>query len=153
MSAHCLPPGDAFRLPGGRLCSPQRAIVFNSWLTWKDALSSQIRRPLSRDQAMAIGKLARILTNTHKAAFHARPRQSPFKVYRWWNPDDPSWSHGRRCLIGVDHICTDDWLPLLPDTHVIHRAKGAHLAEVLLLRSPLAPLPPPVARRRKAVLT
>lgn len=149
------PPGpqeDGFRMPGGRWCLLQRSIVYNSWLSWGQAIAPTARRrPLSRDQVMHIAKLARILSAAQRSVTRLRPQSSPFRVQRWWDPDDPQWSHGRRCLLSIEGLGVSEWLVHLPSTHVIHSARGPQAAEVLLLRSPLAPLPAPRSRRLKGV--
>jgi hypothetical protein len=146
------PGGPIFRFPGGRWCYLHRAIVFDSWLNWSHALparrSEQVQ--LRSEQVRNIATLARLITTAQGRLSKLRAKECPFLVHQWWSPNDPKWSHGRRCVIEITPREADEWLPLLPADRVRSAARSTHIAELLLIR-PTSKLRPgndrPVATR------
>lgn len=134
------PLGPMFQFPGGRWCDLQRAIVFDSWLTWRHALPGRRteRLQLESEQVRNIATLARLITVAHGKLSRLRPKDSPFRVQRWWDPHDSKWSHGRRCIIEITPRACEDWLHLLPADRVLSVARTAQVAELLLLKCPRA---------------
>lgn len=86
-----------FIFPGGRPCALHRAVVFNSWLLWRDALPEDpcTWDRLQRRQVHAIGKLAQQLRVLRR---EARPG---WRVLQWWDPRHEAWASGRRLLLDV----------------------------------------------------
>lgn len=93
-------------LPGGRTLPLNRAIVFNSWFTWAQALpaSPSLRSSLQLDQVGSIARLARQVHNAAVRAGVSNKGLNPFTVIRWWDPTDPAWAHGRRVLLSLDSL-------------------------------------------------
>ena len=99
MSSHAL---IQFRLPSGASCPLERAIVYNSHLTWRQSLPRHVHLWASLDQSQVIGiaRLARGLRKTELTLQRRdRLKRSPWKVLQWWNPRQPDWASGRRALI------------------------------------------------------
>lgn len=98
---------DEFLAPDGQWYSVFRAVVFDSWLIWRDALPSEqdLRQQLTLDNFNEITRLARQLHLLHQAMPTYRGLTvSPFHVSRWWDPSDTDvqWNSGRSCLFHMD---------------------------------------------------
>lgn len=104
---------DEFVTPSGEVFYSFRSIVFDSWLTWNDALPDVIeqRQELNRDIFDNIVALASSLQTFHQSLPDYRPLTStPFKVTRWWDPTDRDerWNMGKACLFSMqDYSATD----------------------------------------------
>lgn len=100
-------PEDEFLAPDGQWYSVFRAVVFDSWLLWKDALPSEqdLRQQLTWDAYQEIMQLGRQLHLFHQTMPTYRGLTvSPFHVTRWWDPSDSDeqWNSGRSCLFHMD---------------------------------------------------
>ena len=130
-----------FIFPGGRPCALHRAVVFNSWLLWRDALPEDpcTWDRLQRRQVHAIGKLAQQLRVLRR---EARPG---WRVLQWWDPRHEAWASGRRLLldVGSPRACqrgaTQQEIHnhLRWTEHLACACRSDRVLEVLLLRSGL----------------
>ena len=104
---------DEFVTPQGEVYYTLRSIVFDSWLTWKDALPDVLeqRDLLDQDIYENIVSLASSLQTFHQGLADYRPLTStPFNVTRWWDPTerDERWNQGKACLFSLkDYTATD----------------------------------------------
>lgn len=96
-------PSDEFQTPGGVWYSAFRAITYDNWLIWQDALPADLaeRRRLEAGSYLAITALARAIHDHHqRLPEYRRLDESPFRVGRWWDPSgEAPWDSGRRVLI------------------------------------------------------
>jgi hypothetical protein len=131
----------AFTFPGGRGCALHRAVVYNSWLLWRDALPEDpyTWQSLRRPQVHAIGKLAQQLQTLRR---EARPG---WRVLQWWDPRHEAWSGGRRLMLDVGVTGPHRRGATIQEVHH-HLRRLEHLScairsdrvlEILLLRSGL----------------
>jgi len=100
-------PEDEFLAPDGQWYSVFRAVVFDSWLLWRDALPAEqdLRQQLTWDPYQEIMQLGRQLHLFHQTMPTYRGLTvSPFHVTRWWDPSDSDeqWNSGRSCLFHMD---------------------------------------------------
>jgi hypothetical protein len=104
---------DEFRMPNGEIYYVLRSIVYDSWLTWKDALPelTEQRTLLDQETVDNITKLGSSLHSFHQSLPDYRPlTRTPFKVTRWWDPEDRDerWNGGSACLFSMtDYSATD----------------------------------------------
>ena len=104
---------DEFCMPDGEIFYIFRSIVYDSWLTWKDALPEMIEQRIKLDDEVSanIIKLASSLHSFHQSLPDYRPlTRTPFKVTRWWDPEDRDerWNSGSACLFSLtDYSATD----------------------------------------------
>jgi hypothetical protein len=131
----------AFSFPGGRGCALHRAVVYSSWLLWRDALPEDpytwdsLRRP----QVHAIGKLAQQLQTLRR---EARPG---WRVLQWWDPRHQAWTSGRRLMLDVGTPASYHRGASVQEVHdrlrqIEHLScavRSDRVLEVLLLRSGL----------------
>lgn len=143
-------PSKEFQAPDGTWLLVARAIVYDGWLVWNDALPDEpvLRSKLNRASFEGIEALARRIHVVHQLMPNYRSlTRSPFTVRRWWDPDDedPLWSAGRACLLKLDgysskeferatpakcrltvRCVTDQWVEFsLPEHEVITAAAPA----------------------------
>lgn len=135
-------PDDEFQAPDGAWLSIFRAIVFDSWLIWRDALPTEpeLRQRLDHDTFDCITSLAKQLHLFHQSLPCYRGLTvSPFHVTRWWDPDDSdeAWTSGRSVLFYMDDYSSADIIrlcskrPGLKLRAVSHRYVEASLMEPL----------------------
>jgi hypothetical protein len=127
--SRCL--ADEFQAADGQWYSAMRAVSFNSWLQWRDALPAEPaqRRRLTPAIQEAISSLGRHIDELHqRLGEYRRLGASPFRVGRWWDPDgEPPWDSGRRILLRHERLSAQDLLvhrpprcPLLTATISTH---------------------------------
>ena len=128
-------PEEEFLAPDGQWYSIFRAVVFDSWMLWKDALPPELelRALLDQESYDGITSLARKMHALH----HRLPdyrclSKSPFNVTAWWDPEntDPEWNTGRSCLFTIDGYTSKEFISYLPDrTNLKLRAVTSHFIE------------------------
>ena len=82
-------PSDEFLAPDGQWYSIFRAVVFDSWMLWKDALPPELelRALLDQEAYDGITSLGRKLHALHhRLPDYRRLSTSPFNVTAWWDP-------------------------------------------------------------------
>lgn len=83
-----------------------RAVSFDSWITWRQALpdAQTARRLLTADVARSITALAYEIHRIHQRLPNfMRLGESPFVFSRWWDPyAEDEWREGRICLFRID---------------------------------------------------
>ena len=108
-------PEEEFLAPDGEWYSIFRAVVFDSWMLWKDALPPELelRALLDQESYDGITSLARKMHALH----HRLPdyrclSKSPFNVTAWWDPEntDPEWNTGRSCLFTIDGYTSKEFI-------------------------------------------
>lgn len=135
---------EEFQGPTGDWFSNLRAIAWDGWLIWKDALPDYpLRRPVDDKSARGITTLARRIHGAHMGFPEYRHlRESPFKVGRWWDPADPSdeWCAGTRVLLKLENYSASRLAQKLPKRLELEtRICSEHWLEIAL---PIdAPLP------------
>ena len=145
-------PEDEFLAPDGQWYSVFRAVVFDSWLIWRDALPPEqdLRQQLTWDAYNEITRLARQLHLLHQATPTYRGLTvSPFHVSRWWDPSDTDeqWSSGRSCLFHMDDYSAGELCrlcvkrPELQLRPITKRYVEASLIAPLKPETPVAPEP------------
>lgn len=109
-------PEDEFLHPFAGWLLLERAVVFDSWLSWRDVLPIGRRdcQAMTLEIHQAITALAGELHSIHQRAPNFRALgANPFKVHRWWDPlaDEP-WRSGRICLFQVDGYSSEAFIKL-----------------------------------------
>ncbi|MEB3319331.1 MAG: hypothetical protein VKI63_00130 [Cyanobium sp.] len=139
-------PRIEFRFPAGGYCPLDRAIVYNSDLTWRQALPKHgsLWSSLQSQQVAGIARLARALRDRELTTRIASSwRQRPWQVMQWWNPLTADWSSGRRALLKPrDHSLTEALEFLAPSPELRVAPRSCDLVEVLVLRAPTRPPAP-----------
>lgn len=110
-------PREEFQGPSGEWFSIFRAIVLDSWLTWKDALPDHpIRGPLDEEIASSITGLALRIHAAHVALpDYRRLSESPFRVSRWWDPfANDDWQTGAKVLLRLEHYSAQRFAAKIP---------------------------------------
>jgi hypothetical protein len=103
-----------------------RAVVYDSWISWRHVLPRGSRdcQALSGEVNNAILALAAELHAIHQRLPSYRDLgESPFHVTRWWDPfSEDSWSSGKLCIFSLDGLSSDEfivhWLPVESDLHL-----------------------------------
>lgn len=129
---------DEFRFPAGGWCSVHRSIVWDSALTWRDALSATPtkRTLLTGEVVNNIARLARFFHQAEQLVTGRKPPlESPFQVIRWWDPTDKDWSHGRRCCLRVQGLPLPAFLEALPPDQVRSIARNGDTLEAIIPRN------------------
>jgi len=112
-------PSQEFETPNDGWYCTCRAIVFDSWLLWSDALPEdlELREQLDQETFDNITALAKKIHSFH----HSFPGwkqidSSPFKVPSWWDPthEDPIWNSGQMCLFSLEDYSSDELVSLVP---------------------------------------
>lgn len=114
---YSMSPEEEFQGPNGDWFSIHRAIVFDSWLTWKDALPGHpISGRLDEDVAATITVLAQKIHTAHALMpEYRRLADTPFRVGRWWDPSaTDAWSTGSKVLIRLEHYSAQRFASKLP---------------------------------------
>jgi hypothetical protein len=112
-------PDQEFRTPSNDWYCIYRAIIFDSWLLWSDALPEDpaLREHLDQDVFDNIVGLAkRIHSFHHSLPDYKKLTGSPFTVPSWWDPtnEDLGWKTGRICLFSIEGYTSDELLDLIP---------------------------------------
>jgi hypothetical protein len=135
---------EEFQGPNGDWFSIYRAIVLDSWLTWKDALPDQpMTGPLDTDVASAITTLACKIHAAHmQLPDYRRLTQTPFRVGRWWDPfATDGWEDGSRVLIRLEHYSAQRFASKIPARlELVTRSKSEHWLEISLSQGTPCPL-------------
>lgn len=140
-------PALEFQAPDGHWLLIHRAIVYDGWLLWKDALPQDqaLRSRLDRIAYEGIETLARQIHVVHQLMPDYRSLLlSPFHVSRWWDPDDddPLWRSGRGCLIKLSGYTSREFQQVTPKkSRLLVRCVTDQWIEFTL------PPPEPVAHR------
>ena len=104
---------DEFLTPDGEWFYSLRSVVYDSWITWHDALPPTLeeREELDAETFKNIIQLGGSLHCFHQSVPDYRQlSQTPFNITRWWDPSDRDerWSKGRACLFSLkDYSATD----------------------------------------------
>jgi hypothetical protein len=98
---------EGFITPEGERYSVFRAVSYDNWLIWRDALPDNptLWTRLEQDTFLQIQELGRRLNLMHQALpDYKRLSDTPFTVGRWWDPldDEGDWDSGSRCLLRID---------------------------------------------------
>lgn len=129
-----------FRFPAGGHCPLDRAIVYNSDLTWRQALPKHavLWSGLQAHQVAGIARLARALRERELTTRSASSwRQRPWQVMQWWDPQAPDWASGRRALLKPRHHSVAEALVFLIPSDTLQVApRFTDLIEVLVPRRP-----------------
>lgn len=130
-------PYDSFRFPTGRHCPLDRAIVFDSSLTWRQALPRSVHHlcvVLHTEQVKGIARLARELRDLELSLAPAR-RWGPacWHVHQWWEPTLENWRSGRRALITPRRHTPGEAMKLLAHSRLRAALRGGSI-EVLVPR-------------------
>lgn len=155
---------DEFHHPVDGWLLLDRAITFDSWITWRHALppARAARQLLTKSVSSAIAALAHELHLVHqRMASYAELSTTPFLVPRWWDPyADDRWSTGELCLFCIEGAATEEILKawdVCRGQLELRGVSGRHL-EAALVRAPAKarsarrkPEEPPAAKspRRK----
>ncbi len=109
---------DQFNTPEGEVFYTFRSIVYDSWITWHDALPDiqEQRHDLNQEIYENIICLADSLHSFHQSLPDYRSlTQTPFKVTRWWDPTerDERWNTGRAALFSVKEYSATDLIRMV----------------------------------------
>ena len=136
-------PASHFQAPDGRWYLLWRAVSYDSWLVWRDALpdSHQQRQRLDQRCYDTIVQLGRAIHEIHlRLPEYRRLGDSPFRVGRWWDPDgEPPWCEGRRVLLRHRHLSAAEFLHYRPPRSELQGQVISH--HWLELELPLKPAP------------
>lgn len=106
--------GDEFQASDGTWYSVFRAVSFDNWLLWRDALppTDSWHRPLTPAVEVAIAELGRRIHEHHQRLIeYRRLDDSPFRVGRWWDPEgEEPWCSGRRVLLRHKRLTAQEFL-------------------------------------------
>ena len=137
---YATPIADEFRAIDGQNHSIYRTIIFDSWLLWKHALppSPAAHAELNELRTQGIGCLAEQLHQVHQTMPGYRMlNDTPFRFRRWWDPCDPDWEHGRRCLFTINGFTSNDIVRRLAASELRAIERGYEWVEAILPRSAL----------------
>ena len=108
-------PPDKFQAPDGKTYLTIRAIVYDSWITWKDALPIEEaqRKLLTLENFSNITELAGRLHKFHQSLpGYKGTMEPPFEFVLWWDPTDADdrWNSGKTCRFMVADFSAEDLL-------------------------------------------
>lgn len=127
-----------FQFPAGGYCPLDRAIVYNSDLTWRQALPrhAALWGSLQTHQVVGIARLARALRELELTTRNASSwRQRPWQVMQWWDPLLGDWSSGRRAILKPRHHSIAEALTFLEPSALRVAPRFTDLIEVLIPRA------------------
>lgn len=106
-------PPDSFMAPDGNKYLTIRSIVYDSWITWQDALpfDKDSRSKLTQEIYNNIVELAGRIHKLHQSLPNYKQTiDPPFEFVLWWDPEDvdPLWSHGKSCRFMIDNFSAQD---------------------------------------------
>lgn len=137
-------PDEEFQGPTGEWFSVYRAIVLDSWLTWKDALPERpLRRPIGEEVAKSITALAQKIHGAHiQLPDYRRLSSSPFRVGRWWDPlAADEWSTGTKVLLRLEHYSAQRLASKIPPRLNLRvKAQSEHWAVISLQDNAVCPI-------------
>ena len=104
---------DSFIAHDGNKYLSIRSIVYDSWITWQDAI------PFSKDQHQLLtseihNNIIELATKIHKLhqSFpnYKTLTEPPFEFVLWWDPldKDPAWNQGKTCRFMIDEFTSAD---------------------------------------------
>ena len=132
---------DEFLHPGEGWLLLDRAVSFDSWITWRQALpdAPTARQQLTGDVAQAITALAYEIHRIHqRLPGYMRLGESPFVFSRWWDPyAEDEWRGGGICLFRIDGFraaVIEDRRP--EGGHIRTRIISEHYIEAALVSDP-----------------
>lgn len=129
-------PDEEFQGPDGQWFSIYRAIVLDSWLTWKDALPGHCRNQrLSTEVACTITALTQRIHAAHmQLPDYRRLSSSPFQVIRWWDPfAKDRWNTGAKVLLRLEHYSAQRLMAKIPSRlQLAVRNHSGHWVEISL---------------------
>lgn len=148
--------------PEDEFCHPElgwllvdRAVTFDSWITWRHALPPlpEDRSRLTTEISVSITALGQALHDLHIVLpGYELLGSTPFSIPRWWDPGATDcWGSGRCCLFRIEGHSSDA-------VEAAGKPQAAHLRlvpvserylEATLLTIPAAA---PAASRRRASL-
>lgn len=121
-------PSDEFLAPTGQWLSTYRAITYDGWMLWKDALPDVIT--LWGDLGLAayenISLLAKRIHVLHQnVENYRRLDESPFCVSRWWDPlhpegGDEHWQLGRHVLLRITSMNAKQFMAIPQRRNQLH---------------------------------
>lgn len=126
----------SFLFPTGRHCPLDRAIVFNSNLTWRHALPAEASRhgALRLEQVDGIARVARALRDLERSLAPTKRWGPPcWRVLQWWEPTLADWRSGRRALIAPRRHTPAEAMELLARSPLRSALRGRSI-EVLIPR-------------------
>lgn len=138
---------ESFLTPGGEVYSTFRAVSFDNWLLWRDALPDNptLWTRLERPQFEAIQELGRRINVMHQAMpDYRRLSDTPFTVGRWWDPldDEEDWHTGGRCLLRIGDYAVQQYpLELAERQGLDVMPISSHWAEISFRVDPAACAP------------
>lgn len=146
---------DEFRHPELGWLLVDRAVTFDSWITWRHALPPlpEERSGLTSEISASITALGQALHDLHiMLPGYELLGSTPFSVPRWWDPGaGDCWSSGRRCLFRIEGHDSDA-IQAAGEPQAAHlklAPVSEHYLEATLLTIPAAV---PAASRRRASL-
>ena len=106
---------DIFLVPTGQKFLTIRAIIYDSWIMWKDALpcDKEHHSLLSHDVYNNIIELATRIHKLHQSLpTYKGTSETPFEFVLWWDPTDPDkdWSTGKTCRFMIEDYSAQDLL-------------------------------------------
>lgn len=100
-----------------------RAITYNNWLTWADALPEDhsLHDQLTTGIAACVTTLAGAIGRLHELLpDYRRLTETPFTVSQWWDPtDDLPYSAGAACIFRLGDYRSWELLEVLPKNSVM----------------------------------
>tara|TARA_R100001463_G_scaffold66150_2_gene119596 strand:- start:724 stop:1179 length:456 start_codon:yes stop_codon:yes gene_type:complete len=101
--------------PTGQNFLTIRAIIYDSWITWKDALPDDIAQHslLSEDIYNNIIELAGRVHKLHQSLPNYKATtESPYEFVLWWDPSDTdeNWNSGKTCRFMIEDFTAQDLL-------------------------------------------
>jgi len=133
---------DKFKHPISGWLLADRSIVYDAWISWRQALppDPSHRALLDCQTSNAIMTLAWGIHEVHQRfADYQRIGDTPFHISRWWDPDaEWDWATGQRCLFRIEGSDSEAFIRLhRPETSPITvTAASASFLEAKLKRFP-----------------
>lgn len=123
-----------------------RAITYDSWISWRHALPSdrQGRNAMTSSVSDAIAAVAEAIHELHqRMPGYQRLDRSPFAFPRWWDPRaDDEWQTGRCCLFRLEGSRSRDlleqWSPARSAINLV-AVSDSHLEAALISSHPGVP--------------
>ena len=102
-----------FQTPSGQKFLMIRSIVYDSWITWREALPDDTEQHalLSHDVYNNIVELAGRVHKLHQSLpGYKQTTESPFQFVLWWDPTDTdeNWNSGKVCRFMINDYSADD---------------------------------------------
>lgn len=129
-------PDEEFQGPDGTWFSVHRAIVLDSWLTWRDVFPElPLRVTLDHDVACRVTALAQRIHALHMSLpEYRRTMTSPFQVGQWWDPSaTDEWNTGDRVLLKINQYTAHRLVAVAPSRiPIVIYPKSDHWVEMAL---------------------